>query len=911
MSWAELVWRQARVHRGTLATLGALVLITTFLAAAAPRAVTAGYDDALAKLLQEAPDLRKDITVFGSLAGSQDTAEIAELDTAAKLEQAGEDLGRQIQAPLRQMMGEPIATGRSQTLAILDRLIGAQRGSQFINLRYDSDVPERIRYVEGAAPGAGGTVEVFEGGGASITLDRIDIAVSRRTAEQMKFEVGDQLRVRTKPSLVPIPQIELVARISGIFEPIDAAEPVWSYTPSLLGAQLRPVALGGQDIEATGILSAESYASFARMAGPTPRFVWRYHFDFSQITVAQIDQALNAVNHAVTQIPEIDESTPALNLSAITFLRELITGFEGQRRTAHTILSLSGYAIIAVAIVVLALAAQLAAEQRRASLALIRARGGSLMQATGLVVIEIAMVAIPAAVASYVAATWLVPTRSAVPSSTTGVLVIAAAAVLLPAAFAAFTHRRVAKDERRDLVSIRPSPRRLAAEALVVTLAAAGAYTLHTRGLTTAAEQLGTDPYLVSVPVLIALAAGLLALRAYPYPLRALGQLTSARRGAVGFVGVARASREASPAALPLLALLMTLGLGIFGSVLDTSVSRSMEQQTWRDIGADARLEGFGFDDAAVARLAEVPGVNTVIRSFQTTDADLRIEGITARPVALVAVDSAGYAPLLRRIGLDLPLPPSGAMPGPTGALLSPALAQGFGDNRELSVQWGSSNVDIEIVGTIERFPGVAPGWDLVVLPYEPAEVAGASPTVLFIDGPDVPGDALRTAAADELVSVATRADRLAELGDNPLTRLILSAFRLGLLALAAYSVLAILLGLVLGADRRGRVVSYLRTLGLSQRQSYGLLLLEIGPLVALAVVAGLVVGLLISLVVSSGVDLRPFTGTADAPPLAVDVGVLSLLAAALIALVAIAIVVDAALNRRRQLGSVLRVGEQ
>ena len=911
MTWPKLVLRQARVHLGTLATLAVLVLVTSFLAAAAPRAVTAGYDDAFAELLTEAPDLRRDINVFGSLPDGATAADPG-LSTAADLDNLGEDLQSQFPYPLRRLLATTTATGRSQTLSILDRVVGEQRGNQSINIRYDSDVAERIEYVQGRPPGPGGTAEVFPGGGESVTLPRVDIAVSRKTAEQMQFEVGHQLFVHTKGGAAPVPEIELVLRISGIYEPTDPADEVWAHTPSLLEAQLRPLQLGNQEIEATGILSPDSWASFAAMANNTPRFEWRFRFDFSTITVGQAQQVLDAVRFFTTRLGDFDENTQNIQLTGSTDLVDLISDFQGEQRTAHSVLSLSTYAVLAVAIVVLALAGQLAAEQRRGALALIRARGGSLIQAVGLVIVEVGVVAVPAAVLGYVAATAAIPTRSEVPSSLGSVLGVVGAAVLLPAVFAAVSHRRVGRNERRDVVTVRPSSRRLATEALVIGLAVAGAYTLRQRGLTTSTADLGVDPYLASVPVLIALGAGLLALRLYPYPLRALGQLTAARRTAVPFLGVARASREGTTAALPLLALLMTLGLGVFGSVLNTSVARSQEAQTWRDIGADARLEGFGFDDGAVERLKALPEVNAVIQAYSNDRVNLRVSGTTAVPVTFVAIEPEAYARLARRIGLDVPMPPAPDGSGRVGALMSTDLERNYAGRGELSVQWATTTIDIKTVGPIDFFPGVRSGTDLVVIPYQPIADTGAfQPTTLLVDGPGVTTEALRTAVPADLVAISTRVDRLTEVREGPLTKLILGAFRLGLIVMAAYSVLAILLGLVLGADRRGLVVSYLRTLGLSQRQSRGLLLLEIGPLVLLAVLAGLSVGLVIASVIMPGIDLRPFTGADAAPPLAVDPAVLAALAGALVVLVGIAMLVDAGLNRRRRLGSVLRVGEQ
>jgi hypothetical protein len=101
-----------------------------------------------------------------------------------------------------------------------------------------------------------------------------------------------------------------VIRISGIYEPIDPADQVWAHTPSLLEAQLRPVSLGSQEIEASGVLTAESWPSFAEMAGSTPRFEWRHRFDFSTITVAQAPDVLDSVRFFTTHLPTSTKASP-------------------------------------------------------------------------------------------------------------------------------------------------------------------------------------------------------------------------------------------------------------------------------------------------------------------------------------------------------------------------------------------------------------------------------------------------------------------------------------------------------------------------------------------------------------------------------------------------------------------------
>jgi putative ABC transport system permease protein len=118
------------------------------------------------------------------------------------------------------------------------------------------------------------------------------------------------------------------------------------------------------------------------------------------------------------------------------------------------------------------------------------------------------------------------------------------------------------------------------------------------------------------------------------------------------------------------------------------------------------------------------------------------------------------------------------------------------------------------------------------------------------------------------------------------------------------------LLALVVGADTRARAVTYLRTLGLSRRQVRGLVLLEVGPLVAAAMLGGLLLGMVLPHVVGPAVDFRPYTGGEKVSSYPLDPVALGVIFGGLAVLVVAAILVDAALSRRRGLGSALRVGD-
>src|SRR5690606_17007369 len=121
-----------------------------------------------------------------------------------------------------------------------------------------------------------------------------------------------------------------------------------------------------------------------------------------------------------------------------------------------------------------------------------------------------------------------------------------------------------------------------------------------------------------------------------------------------------------------------------------------------------------------------------------------------------------------------------------------------------------------------------------------------------------------------------------------------------------AAAVLAVTLALVVHARPRGRVLSLLRTMGLSNRQARTLLLAELLPVTAVAVAVGAATGLAMPLLLAPALGLDQFTGGV---PLTVgaDPVVVAVLGGAALLLVLAGVVVENGVNRRLGLGSVLR----
>jgi putative ABC transport system permease protein len=213
-----------------------------------------------------------------------------------------------------------------------------------------------------------------------------------------------------------------------------------------------------------------------------------------------------------------------------------------------------------------------------------------------------------------------------------------------------------------------------------------------------------------------------------------------------------------------------------------------------------------------------------------------------------------------------------------------------------------------------DGLPGLAPGSaTLIVMPYDALARVGLRPfaNVLLVQGPGGldPGR-LRAAVGGPEVLVTTVGEAQKEIAATPLGSTIRASFLIVTLALGAYAILAVIIALVVGADDRARALSYLRTLGLSEGQARGLTVLEIAPLIVLTAAAGLALGLSLPAALGPGIDLSAYAGSLPVGDHPVGLTTPVLLAAGLTAAAVLGALAHAAADRRRALGSVLRVGE-
>jgi putative ABC transport system permease protein len=654
-------------------------------------------------------------------------------------------------------------------------------------------------------------------------------------------------------------------------------------------------------------------------------YSWRYRFDERRLDAGALDEVTTAVVAA--------RQRPPLRATTTTGLDTVLAEFAGRLSAARALLAVVQAGVLATLLGLVLLAAGAAVGARRTELALLRARGAATTTIGSRTLAESLLVVPVAAVVG-----WLAATQA--PGRPAGTEWLAAAFALVATLSVPLLgmagHRRIyagAGQARRDLTIRRASPKRLTAEASLLVVAAVGTLLLRRRGLTATA---GVDPYLASVPVLLAAAAAVIALRIFPAPVRWLGRMAARARGSVLFLGLTRTGRAAPASVGPVAVLVVAIATGVFSAVVTTTVDEARDRATDVAVPSDLRLTGGPFTPETTGRIAALAGVDAVAPLATGPARPVFSDtGRNARRLTqslIMAVDMPAFARVAAASGVRLDLPSALLAArrgdGPVPAVVSPVIAA------ELR---GAGAADLQgvlyrfrVAAIAEEFPSVPPGArSFVVLPLQalPASaskqalptgflVAGAraDPAALVAAGDRGHLDWLASAApgtaADAATAVTTWREHRHDLERSGVNEVLRFTFAAGAAGGTALALLAVGFTVLAGARARGMALSRLRTMGMSPAQGRRLLALELAPLVGLGVLTGAVVGAVLPHLLAPALGLRSFSaGRAVGVHLdsVVIGGVLGLVLLGLVT----ALTVEYTINRRLRLGDVLRLGEE
>ncbi|MBF8185642.1 ABC transporter permease [Nonomuraea sp. K274] len=909
LHWPSIRGR-ALADAGPLLLVAAVVAVVTLLAGAVPPLLSATADDAVQDAFRRANG-DADIAVHarwedddGPNGGRVRHPRLAE-DVDDFRDRAAEALGPSLRAALH----PPVATVTSAALKITDGSV--LRTFQLTYLANDHGRGPHVTWIAGgppraAVPAADSHTEVPYGGPPW----PVQVGLSEADADALELRPGADIPLEDDQGRVT--KVE----VSGIFRATDSADPAWRLAPSLL----HPVS-GADGVGTTrfaGLLSPDSLPD-ARLAfdqDQLQRTTW-----FAPNPGVLTWDSAQAIAKTVVALKATSGSSGVLDSSLKweTQLDAVLRDVRSQVSTASTQASALLTGVLAAAILVLLLAADLLTRRRVPTLAAARQRGAALPDLGAELLLESAGVALSGAAAGLALA------HAVAPGASWGwvVPVVLAAAAAGPA-FGTLAAARATRDRRvpanrtaRRWARRTGQLRRATLEAAVLIAAVAALVTLHQRGILPAApsgDAAGPDggaALPTSAPALGVLAGTLVLLRLLPAGTRlALKQALRSRRPLAVFCTARAAATSAR--VLPLLVLMTSVALASFALTLDATSRQGLADGAWHTVGADARLD---VSPAAAAstpvlarRIAAASGVRQAVAAQVSDRARVVADSliVTSR---LVIVDASAFQRLLA----STPLPDAPALTrlAASGHGDVPALVRssdgGLRPGMRLELlRDGAPAIQLTTVGTA---PAVGDAGDVVLVDAATVAAAGmpAVPNTVWVTGSGAARAVTANAVGADtvLLTDVLRARRTA-----PLTSGLLRLAWASAATLLALGLLGLALGAAASAPERWQTLSRLRTLGLRPRDARWVAAAELLPPVAVVAVVGPLLGVLLARLTLDSLALRLLTGQVADPALVTPWWLLGPVTVVLPAAVAVVVPVESALRRRRRLSEVLRAGE-
>ncbi|MFC5181797.1 FtsX-like permease family protein [Actinomadura harenae] len=874
--------RLVRTHWAALLAVAVLTAVTTALAVVFPARAVNGYDKAAAGVL----GTDGTVNIVGA---AGDRAAFSKFATPAAMVAEGVTWHSMMPTRLRSatQVADPFALATKEAVQ-QPRMVRPAK----IDLVVNAELTGPYRVVQGQPyPSA----------------MHPDLALTQATADLLGVKVGSALQVGKGPNAIWF-------TVSQIIAPVDPGGGYWSGRGSVVTPHVEVDADGRETAVGGALMNYNGYTEFLTKYSGRFLYNWRFPVDPSGIHASNLGGLSTDLNRFRVAVPA---RTDIFACEVHTPLDGRISDFVGQYATAQVITGLAFSGLAAVLVGALLLSLALFTERLRGTLAVMRARGSSLFQ----LVQTISWLTLPALLPAAAAGYGIGLLVHAGPTRTISLYlagVIALVAVAFPCALAARWNRGAATAGRRpEGTTPKASRRRLVLELLVLVIAVISLIILRRRGLAAQAE-LGADPLIWAVPVLLGVAAGLIVLRGFPWPLRAAGRLFGRGRSMVGFVGFARASRQQVVTVLPLVVLLLAAAVAGFGATVDAALGRGQQTAAWYSVGSDARITATQFDYRLPQQLKSVRGVTGVVPLRSIPDAG--IGGGAGQKghvsITVLAVDLDALRAIAGGAARFVPQAPT----APDGILVSPAAVQYIG-TQPTTLNWFNKSLPVRPAGIVNRFPGQDATTPYVIVPFHALKDIDAYPTRVFVQGRNIDRKALDQVARKAVPDFAANsigADFVRYQGDveqslrkGPMVQVVHKAFAECALIVVGYGLLSVLMLLLVGARDRGRAIAHLEVLGLSRRQRRTLALIEIGPVVLCAVLAGWLVGMLLPRLTGPVVNLRPYTLGFAASNHAVEPLHLAALAAVLLVAAGAAVLVDRIFDARHRLGEVLRTGEE
>ncbi|GID65095.1 hypothetical protein Acy02nite_29760 [Actinoplanes cyaneus] len=447
-----------------------------------------------------------------------------------------------------------------------------------------------------------------------------ELALAQPAAAALGVTSGKTLRLEDRRTG------KLVTRkVGAVWRPRDAGDPYWLLTPDVAGGHLPQTSTYGP------IVSSEA-GFFTGASGG-----WVAEPDLSAPTLDSIRRTAEMISSTGADLPR--SSGLGSSATITTGLPDLAGRLDRADLVRRSTLVTPMLLVVVLGGYALSLVALLLAESRRGETALLRARGASRRQLTGLAAAEGLALVLPATLIGPPLAVALLRLRYPEVRLDGGVWLVAALiavggvlALTAPATRRGGTY--VAETSSRKRL---PILRRAGLDLAVVALAALGWLQLRQYSAPTGAGGLGIDPLLAAAPTLGVLTGAVLAIRLLPPVARLAAARLNRGRARASLLGTWQAGRRAH--AGPMVMLALAVAAATVSWCLAATAGQSRADQALQTTGADLRLaEGSGVAPAGRAEeLAKLPGVRAVVPAWRDSVT------LTAGkdPAELVAIDAA------------------------------------------------------------------------------------------------------------------------------------------------------------------------------------------------------------------------------------------------------------------------------
>lgn len=906
--------RRSRQDAGLLVLAAVVLAVTVLIALAVPRIVLRSADAGVQGAVRDAGPAADVVATYGSGFGMDAVdatgKRVRETGSAALVANAATAMRTSLPEPVQAVTGPPVTAVQSSPLTA--RLGDDLLATRLLHVGTPTTTEPVVRWVTGIEPRL-----AVEPPAGSPDPRLVEVGMSVAAADELGVVVGQRLPL-TGPT-----RDDLVAVVTGLYEPVDRTSPVWTTFADLLEVQPPPAVAAV--VGRAGLLTSDASLPDALLGMQAAQSITtsiRFPADPTDLHATDIAGLARTVATMIAvpgPLTGSDGRTPqvASDLDTVLFAADVRL----LAATAQTSVLLVGLATAGS--LTLVLAARLLVVRRETFLLAERARGASVASVVVRALAEsVPLVALATAVGAAVA--WLIaPDPRGTWTVAAVIVVVAATAPAIAAAVVvarAWTGRRLpANRADRQRVLGRRRARRLTAELALVVIAAAALVSVRGRGLVQTATG-GVDLLLAATPVLLAGAATVLIARVLPPTLSALSGIAARRRGLVPIVATARAGRTAGTR-VPLLTLTTAVALVVFCGTTAVTVTGGQTVAADIVVGAQVRIDGT-LDPGVLARLRDAPGVTGVAGATVLAGRTLgQSSGVKAD---VLLVDAAELAPILA--AHDRPVDPRLTELGDTDgqsvpALISPSL-QSTTALVPPSLMGAESFADVRVLGTTEN-PPVLPRTSSTLSQAKGVVVVDRAAwsavtgderlaTTTWVDGPGAAAAVRDAGLADEAgITVTERDEWLTTWRTSPLNAGLLALLVATGLILAGYAALGLVLTVVATSGERGRTLSALRTLGLDARTARAMTFGELAPLALAAVLAGTAIGIAVPWALTGALGLDLLTGHADATTL--QITWVPVVGATVVVLgsLALAVAVESAVRRRDRLGEVLRVGER